>query len=128
MPRRASKPCGQPGCPKLVESGYCDKHRNAREKRDRERRGTAASRGYGYRWQKARLAYLKRHPLCECPQCKAEELLRPATVVDHIVPHKGDMKVFWDSSNWQAMCKECHDRKTAKEDGAFGNRPSNGRK
>jgi 5-methylcytosine-specific restriction protein A len=38
-------------------------------------------------------------------------------VVDHIVPHRGDKKLFWDSSNWQALCdgqtgRGCHDRKT----------------
>lgn len=32
-----------------------------------------------------------------------------ATVVDHIVPHKGDKRLFWDSKNWQALCKPCHD-------------------
>ncbi|WP_304879789.1 HNH endonuclease [uncultured Parasutterella sp.] len=29
--------------------------------------------------------------------------------------------MFWDESNWQALCKRCHDRKTAAEDGGFGN-------
>ena len=43
----------------------------------------------------------------------------PATVVDHIVPHKGDKKLFWDSGNWQPLCGPCHSRKTAKEDGGF---------
>jgi len=33
----------------------------------------------------------------------------PATVVDHIIPHKGDDKLFWDQTNWQPLCKECHD-------------------
>jgi len=32
-----------------------------------------------------------------------------ADVVDHIVPHKGDHKLFWDPSNHQALCKQCHD-------------------
>jgi hypothetical protein len=32
-----------------------------------------------------------------------------AVVVDHIVPHRGDMKLFWDSGNWQSLCKTCHD-------------------
>ncbi|MCB4811684.1 HNH endonuclease [Methylovorus menthalis] len=45
--------------------------------------------------------------------------LTPATVVDHIKPHRGDMALFWDRNNWQAMAKECHDRKTAREDGGF---------
>ena len=42
------------------------------------------------------------------------------TVVDHIVPHRGDQKLFWDKSNWQPLCKACHDRKTWRED----NRPT----
>lgn len=45
----------------------------------------------------------------------------PASVVDHIVPHRGDANLFWDQSNWQAMSKSCHDRKTARENGGFGN-------
>jgi prophage lambdaSa04, HNH endonuclease family protein len=31
--------------------------------------------------------------------------------------------LFWDKTNWQAMSKRCHDRKTAREDGGFGNAP-----
>ena len=41
-----------------------------------------------------------------------EGKLTPATVVDHIVPHRGDPRLFWDEKNWQPLCKECHDRKT----------------
>lgn len=39
-----------------------------------------------------------------------------ATVVDHIIPHRGDQKLFWDQRNWQSLCKQCHDRKTLTED------------
>jgi 5-methylcytosine-specific restriction protein A len=38
-----------------------------------------------------------------------------ATVVDHIVPHRGDQRLFWDEANWAALCKPCHDAKTARE-------------
>jgi 5-methylcytosine-specific restriction protein A len=31
-----------------------------------------------------------------------------ATVVDHIVPHKDNLKLFWDKGNWQALCAHCH--------------------
>src|SRR2546430_12744082 len=48
----------------------------------------------------------------------------PATVVDHVVAHKGDARLFWDRSNLRALAKRCHDRKTAKYDGAFGRRPA----
>ena len=93
-----------------------------------QRRGTAASRGYGAKWRRARAAYLAAHPLCECKECMAGEIrVRAAMVVDHKIPHKGDMKLFWDRSNWQAMSKPCHDKKTASEDGGFGNPVSKGR-
>ncbi|WP_456243258.1 HNH endonuclease [Thermacetogenium phaeum] len=36
------------------------------------------------------------------------------------MPHKGDRQLFWDESNWQALCKPCHDSKTAREDGGWG--------
>jgi len=45
------------------------------------------------------------------------ERVAPATVVDHIEPHKGDEELFYDINNLQSLCKSCHDRKTAKEDG-----------
>ena len=32
-----------------------------------------------------------------------------ATVVDHIIPHRGDKTLFWDETNWQSLCKTCHD-------------------
>ena len=79
---------------------------------DRQR-PSAARRGYGPRWRRARAAYLARHPLCVW--CLAEGRVEPATTVDHIVPHRGDQKLFWDEANWAAMCKHCHDAKTARE-------------
>jgi hypothetical protein len=35
-------------------------------------------------------------------------LNKPAKVVDHIVPHRGDMSLFWDRANWQSLCANCH--------------------
>jgi len=70
--------------------------------------------GYTYRWQKARKWFLKRHPMCECDDCKGQRL--PADVVDHIKPHRGDYDLFWDENNWRAMATVCHNRKTAKHD------------
>ena len=48
--------------------------------------------------------------------CMKEGRYRKATVVDHVVPHRGDIKLFWDRDNWQSLCKEHHDRKTLTED------------
>jgi 5-methylcytosine-specific restriction protein A len=82
------------------------------EKPKIESRPSAAKRGYDGRWRKAREGYLRKHPLCVL--CEAGKRVVVATVVDHIVPHRGDDRLFWDSSNWQALCKTCHDRKTAR--------------
>jgi len=45
-------------------------------------------------------------------ECRSYERLTPATVVDHIIPHRGDERLFWDETNWQPLCKQCHDKKT----------------
>lgn len=65
-----------------------------------------AERGYGGRWQKARLVHLAENPLCE--MCSNLNVVRLATVVDHKTPHKGDMGLFWDRSNWQSLCATHH--------------------
>ncbi|MFZ6801939.1 HNH endonuclease [Undibacterium sp. Di24W] len=102
----------------LDESGFCEAHIKQQRKRTDDRRGSAADRGYGGRWQKARLTFLSRKPLCvECAKADRVEL---ATIVDHVIPHKGDQDLFWDTSNWQSLCKKHHDQKTAREDGGFG--------
>ena len=69
-------------------------------------RGTAHQRGYGYKWQKARKAWLRKHPLCV--MCEKRGYVVLADVVDHIVPHRGDMKLFWDTNNWQGLCFTDH--------------------
>jgi len=78
-------------------------------------RPSSARRGYGGKWQRESKAFLAANggKLCVCK--------RPATVVDHIKPHRGDMKLFWDRGNWQPLCGSCHSRKTARQDGGFGN-------
>lgn len=121
MPSAPKRPCNWPGCHVLVEHGDCPAHA-VRRRRDREaKRGTAAQRGYGYKWQKASKAFLQAHPLCR--ECQKHDRVTAATVVDHIIPHRGDMRLFWDRKNWQPLCKPDHDEKTAREDGAFGREP-----
>jgi 5-methylcytosine-specific restriction protein A len=73
---------------------------------------TTAERGYGARWQRARLRFLAKHPLCV--MCEAENRVGAATVVDHIKPHRGDMVLFWDEANWQPLCAHHHSSDKAK--------------
>lgn len=76
---------------------------------------------YGSRWDAYSVAYRVENPLCV--NCLAEGRPRPSQVVDHRVPAKPGTAAFWDPENHQALCKECHDRKTAARDRGFGNAP-----
>lgn len=118
MPEKPLKPCSKYGCPNLTRERYCKEHQQESKGYDRYR-GTSTQRGYDHKWRAARNRYLAQHPLCK--ECFGAGRLNAATAVDHIVPHKGDKKLFWDKSNWQPLCASCHSRKTATEDGGFGN-------
>ena len=121
MPNAAPRPCPHPGCGRLVRDGktYCATHRAQRQQQQDAKRGTAHERGYSSRWRKARETYLRSHPVCRL--CEAKGIVRAASVVDHIVPHRGDQALFWDSAgNWQSLCVPCHSAKTVREDGGFG--------
>lgn len=109
MPTAAAKLCPKHG----VYHGRCPECLAARPARKPDTRPGARERGYTRRWEVERAAFLRLNR--KCCRCSAE-----AVVVDHIVPHKGDDRLFWDRSNWQAMCSTCHNRKTATTDGGFG--------
>lgn len=98
---------------------------NATKRKAFNARESSSSRGYDAKWRKARRYHLIHNPLCVA--CKADELVVQATVVDHRIPHKGDQVIFWDRSNWQSLCTEHHNIKTATEDGGFGRPTGNGR-
>ncbi|WP_425105475.1 HNH endonuclease [Ancylobacter sp.] len=72
-----------------------------------KRRGSARARGYTAEWDRAAKAYLASHPLCL--GCTAEGRLTPATLVDHVEPHRGDMTKFWVMEMWQPSCRWHHD-------------------
>lgn len=110
MPMKPLKPCKHPECPELTRGSYCERHGSL----DVNRRASAKERGYDSRWRKASKRFLKQNPLCV--NCHKDNKLVKAAVVDHIVPHRGNERLFWDESNWQPLCKRCHDGKTRTED------------
>ncbi|MCA1286258.1 HNH endonuclease [Salipiger bermudensis] len=75
----------------------------ARNRRHDALRPSAAQRGYDHVWRRARLEFLASNP--HCALCGAS-----ATIVDHVKAHRGDMELFWEWSNWQPLCKRCHDQ------------------
>lgn len=112
MPYSPKRPCRYPGCPNLCETGcYCEEHR--KQYSPESQRGNSSERGYGSKWRAERARFLRHNPLCA--ECLRHGRVTPATVVDHIIPHRGDMTLFWDQNNWQPLCKQCHDKKTGRE-------------
>ncbi len=106
MPNAPARACS---CGRVVPSGERCRCRVARDRL----RPTAAARGYGAKWRRESAAWLAVHPVCA--YCG-----RPAEMVDHRVPHKGDMRLFWDRANWVASCRSCNSRKCATSEGGFG--------
>ena len=92
MPRKSKKPCKYPGCPNLTDGKYCEEHKLLCPDRP-----SAFKRGYGSKWQRVSRAYLRKHPLCV--KCLAEGRFVSATVVDHIIPHRGNQTLMWSESN-----------------------------
>jgi 5-methylcytosine-specific restriction endonuclease McrA len=74
--------------------------------------GGANARGYNYRWQQRRKAQLAEEPLCR--YCKRQGRIVPATVADHITPHRGDPVLF--EGPLQSLCASCHSSAKAKEE------------
>lgn len=120
--KQAAHKCLWPGCGKKTLSRYCEQHTKqtaddsrARSNRKDKKRPSAWKRGYDARWRRYRLVFLTDNPWC----AKCEGLV-PATVVDHIISHRGDYDLFWDEGNHEGLCTTHHNVKTATEDGGFG--------
>lgn len=116
--------CVAAGCEETALPGlpHCEVHEAERLAKQKARRAKAqtspaaiAARALynDQKWAKASKAFLRDHPLCA--DCAELGVVEPATDVDHITPHKGDRRLFWDRTNWQALCHRCHSRKTARE-------------
>lgn len=71
------------------------------------------------RWKVFREMYLAEHPLCK----NFDDCHNFAEHVDHIKRIESEEdELFYDENNLQALCRKCHSKKTAMEDGGFGNR------
>lgn len=104
-------------CGRLV-AGRCP---HCERRRDLAR-PNAAARGYcSATWKRFRAVVLARSPLCRI--CQAAGRVTLANEVDHIRPVSGpDDATFFRFDSVQALCGECHRRKTAVEDSAFARR------
>lgn len=64
------------------------------------------------RWTRLRAVVLSEEPVCRA--CLDAGRVTAGVDVDHIVPHRGDLRLFWDRENLQALCHACHSEKTAR--------------
>lgn len=62
------------------------------------------------KWKRVRGRQLFDDP--RCVMCLASGKQTPANEVDHIIPHCGDIDLFWSEDNHQSLCKSCHSSKT----------------
>ena len=117
MPTRAKRACLEAGClGYAVQYGRCETHAAPIRARIQARdRSGEAGRGFYFttRWKRLRAAVLRAEPLCR--HCAAVDRPEPATDVDHVVRHGGDVRKFWDPHNLQPLCARCHARKTVVE-------------
>lgn len=117
MPIKPPKICAKHGCTVVTYNRYCDEHQKEYE----AKRASYSVHNKMYdnaRWKKARVTYLNHNPLCV--ECLREGRTEPATTVDHIKDHNNDWDIFFDTSNWQALCTSCHSKKTVRTKGYFG--------
>lgn len=109
------KPCPTPGCPALIPptTRACPECL----KRVRHTTDTKPYTSAGHR--KARAKLLALHPFCQCDGCKAHKGLctRKATIADHYPLERFELiaegKDPNDTRFMRALCKKCHDIKTA---------------
>lgn len=66
-------------------------------------------------WSKLRSVKMHDQPLCE--ECLANDIIRPAVDIHHIIPfgqgidEQQQWELFLDYDNLMSLCKECHRKK-----------------
>lgn len=111
MPQRAPTICRHPGCSTKVTgkatARYCEQHKPKWVPWGAHQRRTIKGAAY----DAARKSLFERQPLCVL--CERAGRVSLATIRDHTIPlAQGGVD---EESNTQALCKECHDIKSAGE-------------
>lgn len=118
--------CGAGGCYKNALPGcrYCSDHKIL-ETMQRPVPVRRKSKEWHYLYNTSRWKYISRSFLAKYPICFI--CGEKATIADHIIPHRGDVTLFYDENNLQPLCKRHHDAKTLRENDYY-RRPGRGAK
>ena len=106
MPEAAPHFCTVPGCSVLTTRTRCPTHMVDVE----HARSNWGTRTWYRtpRW-KALRARVLREQAYQCARC---HVVGDPLDIDHLLPHKGNVDLFWLRENLHALCKRCHSRKT----------------
>lgn len=109
MPR-SLKVCTTKDCIEITRGGKCD---DCKRKAAKARTTNTANYSGNTAWRTKSASFLRRYPVCfDCGD--------PAQVVDHIDGLGPSGPRGFDDANLQSLCRSCHGKKTARQDGAFG--------
>lgn len=132
MPVAPNRPCkfASRGCRRMAVSGSscCAEHSTQVRREAESRRMSDEDTARIRKWYKLPIWFARRDACLKAAlfRCATAGCVNRATDCDHIIPHRGDWALFIESRNHQALCHSCHSRKTAREDGGFGNRRQGG--
>lgn len=97
-------------CPaghRVTTPGRC---RLCLQARDRERTQPLRKLYCTARWFALRAQVLNANPLCVA--CQREGRVTIAKEIDHVIPHRGDERLFWNLGNLAGLCSTHHVQKT----------------
>lgn len=102
MARRPKRPCKRCSRPTNNNAGWCDKCKA-------EGKAGSAIRRAGSRWTAYSRRYRAEHPLCK--PCLDKGKYSATAAVHHIRPVTGpEDPLFWDPSNHESRCRDCHEK------------------
>lgn len=114
MPKKSLRPCRQPGCPELVQSGYCSVHndynpRKHWDKLDQQKDPRLVAFYGSYKWKRTSKLFRIANPLCE--RCYSRGIIR----VSQLSHHDPELTTLLDQGlnpfDWMylhAICDSCH--------------------
>jgi len=86
----------------------------------RPRQRTSRESGYNPVWDRKSKRFLRDNPFCCDPFGRHRGQLVDANVTGHRIPHRGNVALLFDESNWFALCWSCNSYQSANYDGGFG--------